>query len=100
MEKLEAEIVAVPGPDAWNEALFELEGIAKVARQVGDWELAGSTAQKMIEHDPSYAGGYFALALVAEKQGDGVAAQKEFAEAEKLWSKADVDVKQSQMQKP
>jgi tetratricopeptide (TPR) repeat protein len=100
LEKLEEEIVAVPGPDAWSEALFQLECIAKVARQVGDWELAGSTARKMIEHDPSYAGGYFALALVAENQGDGPTARQELATAEKLWSKADADVRPSQAQKP
>ena len=98
--KFEEEIVAVPGPDAWSEALFQLESIAKVARQVGDWELAGSTARKMIEHDPSYAGGYFALGLVAKNRGDDPTARQEFARAEKLWSSADADVKPSVMQKP
>jgi tetratricopeptide (TPR) repeat protein len=98
--KFEEEIVAVPGPDAWSEALFQLESIAKVARQVGDWELAGSTARKMIEHDPSYAGGYFALGLVAKNQGDEPTARQEFATGEKLWSGADANVKPSLMQKP
>jgi tetratricopeptide (TPR) repeat protein len=99
LEALEEQIIAVPGPDAWSEALFQLESIAKVARQVGDWELAGSTAKKMIQHDPSYAGGYFALGLVAENQGDDPTARLDFATAEKLWSKADASV-QSQIQKP
>lgn len=96
--KLEAELVAVPGPDAWSESLFQLESITSVARRVGDWELAESTARKMIEHDPSYAGGYFALGAVAEHQGDAAMAQKEFAEAEKLWSKADANARPSQFQ--
>jgi tetratricopeptide (TPR) repeat protein len=89
IQKIEQEMVAALGPDAWSESLFQLESIASVARRVGDWELAESTAQKMIEHDPSYAGGYFASGAVAEHQGDAARALREFAEAEKLWSKAD-----------
>jgi hypothetical protein len=79
-------MVAVPGPDAWSESLFQLESIASTARRVGDWELAESTAQKMIEHDPSYAGECFGLGAVAEHQGDAAKAQREFGEAEKRWS--------------
>ena len=98
IEKLEAEMVAVPGPDAWSESLFQLESIASVARRVGDWELAESTARRMIEHDPNYAGGYFALGAVAEHQGDATTERKEFAEAKKLWSKADPKSLPSQLQ--
>lgn len=100
MERIEKEIVAVPGPDAWSEALFQLECIARVAREASDWELAGSTAQKMTAHDPSYAGGYWALGLVAEHLGDSATAKKEFATAEKLWSKADPGLYSAQTQKP
>ncbi len=100
MEKIEEEIVAVPGPDAWSEALFRLESIARVAREMDDWELAEATAKKMIQHDPSYAGGYRALGLVAEHRGDAPTAKQEFATAEKLWSKADAELQRSQIQKP
>ena len=31
---------ACPGPDAWIQALFRLESMARMARDVGDWELA------------------------------------------------------------
>jgi tetratricopeptide (TPR) repeat protein len=98
IEKLEEEMIAVPGPDAWSEALFQLESIEKIARRVGDWDLVGQTAQKMIQHDPSYAGGYFALGWVAEHEGDTSMARQKFAAAEKLWSKADADVRSTQMQ--
>ncbi len=100
MEKIEEEIVAVPGPDAWSEALFRLESIARVARETDDWELAESAAKKMIRHDPSYAGGYRALGLVAEHRGDAPTAKQEYATAEKLWSKADAELQRSQIQKP
>jgi tetratricopeptide (TPR) repeat protein len=100
MERIEKDILAVPGPDAWSAALFELEYIARVARGVGDWELAESTAQKMVAHDPSYAGGYFALGLVAEHQGNALGAKEEFATADKLWSKADIGLQQSEVRKP
>jgi len=89
IEKL---IVAAPGPDAWSAALFELESIAQSARQLGDWELAGATAQELVQHDPSYAGGYFELGLVAEHAGDTAKARQQFATAEKLWGKADKDL--------
>jgi tetratricopeptide (TPR) repeat protein len=84
--------LALPGPDAWSAAHFELEGIAKTARGADDWQLAEFTAQQMIQHDPHYAGGHFALALVAKHKGDEAAARQQFAEAEKLWSKADKDL--------
>ncbi len=100
MEGIEKDIVAVPGPDAWSEALFQLGSIARMAREIDDWELAEHTAQKMIQHDPSYAGGYFAHALAAKHRGDALTAQREFATAEKLWSKADADLHPPQAQMP
>ncbi len=100
MKHIEEKIGVVPGPDAWSAALFQLESIAQVARQVGDWELAESTARRMIQHDRSYAGGHYALGLVAEHQGDAATARTEFATAEKLWSKADSDLARPRIQNP
>ncbi len=85
-------ILARPGPDAWSAARFELESIAKRARQCGDWNLSESIARDMIQHDPTYAGGYFALGLAAEHAGHAAQAREQFAAAEKLWSKADKDL--------
>ena len=81
-----------PGPDAWAQALFSLEAIARAARAVGDWELAGRMARHLVEHDPAYAGGHYAAGLVAEHDGDAAAARLAFAEALKLWAKADPDL--------
>jgi tetratricopeptide (TPR) repeat protein len=100
MERIVKDVVAVSGPDAWSEALFQLEYIARVAREANDWTLAESAAQEMIRHDPSYAGGYFALGLVAEHQGNAPTAKEEFATAQRLWSKADASLQPSQTQKP
>jgi len=69
-----------------------LEAIAKTARDSGDWNLAESVARDMIEHDPTYAGGYFALGLVAEHAGHAAQAREQFVAAEKFWSKADKDL--------
>jgi tetratricopeptide (TPR) repeat protein len=90
--QIEEKITAMPGPDSWCDALFQLESIAQQARQADDWDLAESTARKMVEHDPSYAGGYYELGLVAEHRGDTATAQKEFDAAQKRWSKADSDL--------
>jgi tetratricopeptide (TPR) repeat protein len=92
LEEVQARIRAVPGPDAWMEALFRLEEIARLARELGDWELAEYTAGQMREHDAAYAGTQYALALVAERKGDRAAARQAFAEAVRLWAKADSDL--------
>ena len=99
MRQVEEQIVAVSGPDAWSESLFLLDSVAQIALEIGDWELVEYTAQKMIRHDSSYAGGHFVLALSAEHQGDALVAQREFALGEKLWSKADPDLPRPKPQK-
>jgi hypothetical protein len=55
-----------PGPDAWVQATFALEAMARTARNAGDWELAEWMARQMIDHDPNYAGSRRALDLVDE----------------------------------
>jgi tetratricopeptide (TPR) repeat protein len=85
-------IQAMPGPDAWIAALFELESIAQSARNADDWELASFVAQQMILHNPNYAGGHFAYGLAAEHAGHSAEARQAFAAAEKLWGKADRDL--------
>ncbi|MFY9527834.1 MAG: hypothetical protein WBC04_09835 [Candidatus Acidiferrales bacterium] len=92
MKQIAEKVRGVPGPDAWSEALFQLESLASMARQVGDWDLAKFMAQQMIQQDPSYAGGYYARALANDHWGEADAARQEFATAGKLWSKADSDL--------
>ena len=83
---------ALPGPDNWAQALFRLDAMARAARAVGDWELAGQIAKQMIEHDPAYAGSHYAVALVAQHDEDAATAKAEFALALKYWSHADPDL--------
>jgi hypothetical protein len=83
---------ALPGPDGWVQALFALEAMARSARQVGDWQLAEQLAQQMREHDAAYAGTHYALALVAEHDGDMQTARAEFDAAAKGWTQADADL--------
>jgi Tfp pilus assembly protein PilF len=89
LESVTKKLRAAPGPDAWSQALFTLEAIARTARDTGDWEFAGWTARQMFEHDPHYAGSHFALALVADRQGDNSRARAEFALARTAWKNAD-----------
>lgn len=89
LKQVEQQVRAQPGPDSWNGALFELESIARAARDANDWELADYTAQQMLQHDPSYAGSHFAAALAAEHANDSAGARREFDAAAKLWSSAD-----------
>ncbi|MDP3718327.1 MAG: tetratricopeptide repeat protein [Acidobacteriota bacterium] len=83
---------SLPGPDAWSQSLFRLEAMARAARSVGDWELAGRMAQLMSEHDPAYFGTHYALALVAQNAGNAATARREFDLALKAWAAADKDL--------
>jgi hypothetical protein len=89
-------IQALPGPDAWISALFELEAMARSARNAGDWQLAGFLAQQMILHNLNYAGGHFAYGLAAQHAGNSAEARQALAAAEKLWGKADRDLPELQ----
>src|SRR6185369_16654803 len=44
LRQVVSKLRAAPGPDAWSQALFQLEAIAAAARAAGDWELAESVA--------------------------------------------------------
>jgi tetratricopeptide (TPR) repeat protein len=89
LEEVARHVRAAPGPDAWTQALFTLEAIARAAREVGDWDFAAWAARQMLEHDPNYAGTHYALALVAEHKGDAAAARAARALVAKHWKDAD-----------
>lgn len=92
LEDVARRVRAAPGPDAWTQALFTLKSIARAARDVGDWDFAGWTAGQMLEHDPSYAGAHYAMALVARHRGDRATMATELALAAKYWRNADPDL--------
>jgi len=89
LQSVASRVRQAPGPDAWVQALFTLESMARVAREAGDWATAAWAAGEMAAHDPNYAGTHYALGLVAEHNGDRRAAQSSFALAERYWAKAD-----------
>jgi tetratricopeptide (TPR) repeat protein len=82
---------AQSGPDAWIQSLFALEGIARLARQQGDWTLAAEMAEAMKQHDAEYPGTWYAQALVAEHGGQRDAARDGYREALRRWQTADTD---------
>jgi hypothetical protein len=79
LEDVARTLRSIPGPNAWIQALFRLEAIARVAREAGDSELAERMAGQMLEHDPAYGGSH--LALVAEHRGDAATAVEERLES-------------------
>jgi hypothetical protein len=93
LKDVQKRLRAIPGPDAWIQSLFRLEGIARVAREAGDWDLADYTAQQMVEHDTSYAGSHAAMAAVARHAGDVARAEREMEAARRGWADADPDVR-------
>jgi hypothetical protein len=72
--------------------LFTMLYIAQQARSVDDWDLAEIAAKQMLSFDPSYAGGHYVTAVVAEHKGDSATARKELAAAERLWGQADPEL--------
>ena len=93
LEEVVRKIRARPGPDAWAQALFTIEAVARAAREVGDWDFASWAARQMMEHDPNYAGSHEALALVADHRGDAPTARAERAFVAQYWKNADPDLK-------
>ncbi|MEP6601679.1 MAG: tetratricopeptide repeat protein [Nitrospirota bacterium] len=61
---------AAAGPDAWSQALFRLESMARSAMEAGDWDLAEFIGEQMIEHDAAYGGSHATLALVLRHKRD------------------------------
>ena len=94
LKDVQGRLRALPGPDAWTQALFRLDAFARIARDVGDWDLAEHTARQMLEHDSAYGGSHLAMALVARERGDVEAARREAAAARKYWQDADRDLKE------
>jgi protein-disulfide isomerase len=97
MKQIEESLRGTPSPDAKSQTLFQLDSIAGRARETDEWALAEFTAQEMIQQDPSYGGGYYALGLVAEQQGNAVLASQQFGVAKRLWSEADKDLPELQV---
>ena len=92
MERAAQKWRGLPGPDAWTQSLFRIEALARSSRDVGDWATAARMAQLMLEHDANYAGTHFALALVAQHDGNTAMAEREFNLAVKAWANADKDL--------
>lgn len=72
--------------------LFTMLYIAQQARSAGDWELAEMAAKQMLVFDPSYAGGHYVAAVVAEHKGDSATARMELTAAERHWAQADPEL--------
>jgi tetratricopeptide (TPR) repeat protein len=83
---------AAPGPDAWSQALFRLESMARSAMEAGDWDLTEFIAAQMLDHDAAYGGSHSTLALVLRQKGDDAGAAREVEAARRYWRDADPDL--------
>jgi len=72
--------------------LFNMLYIGQQARSADNWDLADTAAKQLLVFDPSYAGGHYIAAIVAEHKGDSATAWKELTAAEKLWGQADPEL--------
>lgn len=83
---------AAAGPDAWSQALFRLESMARSAMDAGDWGLAEFIAAEMLDHDAAYGGSHFILALILSHKGDDAGVAREVEAARRYWRDADPDL--------
>ena len=81
-----------PASDRWTQNLLRIEAAETIARGQGDWALAGDIAKQMRQYAPGYAGTHYALAKVAEHEGNVEAARQEYRAAISGWSAADADL--------
>ncbi|HUQ49546.1 MAG TPA: tetratricopeptide repeat protein [Terriglobales bacterium] len=88
-QDVQQRIRAIPGPDAWMQAIYRLELIARIARENNDWQLAEYTARQMLDHDPHYGGSHYAMGLIEEHKGNHATANDWMAKAKRAWSAAD-----------
>ncbi len=72
--------------------LFTMLYIANQARSADDWDLVETAANQMLDFDPSYAGGHYVAAVLAEHRGDSATIRKELTAAERLWEQADPEL--------
>jgi predicted metalloendopeptidase/Tfp pilus assembly protein PilF len=61
---------ALPGSDAWSDAMFHIRLIAEIAMDYGDWDLARFAAHQLAEHAPFYTGTHSLLSRIAEYDRD------------------------------
>lgn len=94
LKDVQKRLRALPGPDAWTQALFRLDAFARTARDVGAWDLAEYTARQMLEHDAAYGGSHLALALVARQRGDVDLTRTEASAARNYWHDADRNLRE------
>jgi len=87
-----SKLQADPAADRWTQNLLRIEEVETLARDLGDWALAGDVARQMQQFAPSYAGTHYALAKEAEHAGNAEAARHEYQTAITGWSAADADL--------
>ncbi|HEX8895092.1 MAG TPA: hypothetical protein VF783_17315, partial [Terriglobales bacterium] len=86
-----SKLQADPASDRWTQTVLRIEAVEALARDLGDWALAGDVAKEMQQFAPSYAGTHYALAKEAEHLGNAEAARQEYQVAISGWSAADRD---------
>jgi tetratricopeptide (TPR) repeat protein len=91
-KKVIEDIRATPGPDAWMQAIYRIELVARIGREAGDWKLAEYASKQMLEHDQYYAGTQYALALIQLHESNQQRGKELLAAAKSYWKDSDGDL--------
>ena len=77
------------GPDPWIESLYFLQLLSNITYSTGNMELAESSAKALLEHDPEFGGGHFAMARVQKRKNNEAAASESMAKAKLAYQDGD-----------
>lgn len=94
-EKIEAfqkQMLSQTGPDPWIESLYFLQLLSNITYSTGNMDLAELSAKALLEHDPEFGGGHYAMARVQKNRNDEAAAQESMVKAMSAYKDGDEEL--------
>ena len=92
MKGIQATLLKQTGPDPWIDALYFLQMLTQLSMKTGNLQLAETSANNMVLHDPEYPGSYWLLAQIKKLQGDTKTSNSNLEKAKHLFKDADEDL--------
>ncbi len=95
IEDFQNQMLSQTGPDPWIESLYFLQLLSNITYSTGNMDLAESSAKALLEHDPKFGGGHFAMARVQNIQNNEAAAKESLSKAMDAYKDGDESMKKS-----
>lgn len=92
IETFQKQMLSQTGPDPWIESLYFLQLLSNITYSTGNMELAESSAKALLEHDPEFGGGLYAMARVQKRKNNETAASESMAKAKLAYKDGDEEL--------